>query len=186
MSYRGGSGGGGGTSGGAHKRQGRPSPYARNGGGGGGHRRSWGNQPNRKRESSGLADGPEGRSGYESTQKQETPVVPGEMPPTQPGEVVQSKEEPLVASESPSMNNSTSGKPLENSRTEKKSLVKSRLFVGNLPRDMREPEVKVLFEEYGEVNEVFVQKDKGYGFVRMVRGQGIWLCSHGKGSSVRV
>jgi len=167
MSYRGGSGGGGGHTGGGFKRQGRSSPYARNGGG----NRRWGNQQNRRRDSSGLAEGSESRSNYEDTpQKQETPVVPNETPSVQPEAVSQQPaEEPLATGETPTMNNSASGKILENSRGEKKSFVKSRLFIGNLPRDMREQEVKVLFEEYGEVNEVFVQRDKGYGFIRMVR-----------------
>jgi len=54
-------------------------------------------------------------------------------------------------------------------RREKKLSNKARLFVGNLPRDFSSDELKKLFEEYGEVQEVFLQREKNYGFVRMVR-----------------
>ena len=53
-------------------------------------------------------------------------------------------------------------------KKEKKFTNRSRLFVGNLPRDMSETELKKLFEPYGEVQEVFHQKEKNFGFVRMV------------------
>ncbi len=51
---------------------------------------------------------------------------------------------------------------------EKKYSVKARLFVGNLPRDTNQGMVRAMFEEFGEVKEVFVQKEKSFGFVRMV------------------
>jgi len=51
----------------------------------------------------------------------------------------------------------------------KKFSNKARLFVGNLPRDFSSDELKKLFEEYGEVQEVFLQREKNYGFVRRVR-----------------
>lgn len=51
---------------------------------------------------------------------------------------------------------------------EKKYSVKARLFVGNLPRDTTQDMVRSMFEEFGEVKEVFVQKEKSFGFVRMV------------------
>lgn len=175
MSYRGGSGGGGGVGGGGgpmgggYKRHGRSSPYSRNDGGG--NRRSWGNQPNRKRELTDVTDGRDGRSNYENSpqSQKQAPLVKNEAPPTAPPEDLHSSGADLsISNEANSANNSTSGKTLDTARLEKKSYVKSRLFVGNLPRDMRESEVKVLFEEHGDVNEVFVQRDKGYGFVRMV------------------
>ena len=50
----------------------------------------------------------------------------------------------------------------------KKYSVKARLFVGNLPRDTSQETVKQMFQEFGEVKEVFVQKEKNFGFVRMV------------------
>lgn len=54
-------------------------------------------------------------------------------------------------------------------RKQKKFSNKSRLFVGNLPRDFSGEELKKLFEEFGEVQEVYLQKEKNYGFVRLVR-----------------
>ncbi len=54
------------------------------------------------------------------------------------------------------------------SKREKKFSNKSRLFVGNLPRDMMENDIRKLFEPFGEVQEVFLQKEKSFGFVRLV------------------
>ncbi len=51
----------------------------------------------------------------------------------------------------------------------KKFSNKARLFVGNLPRDFSEEELKKLFEPHGEVQEVYVHREKNFGFVRMVR-----------------
>ncbi|XP_057590014.1 non-POU domain-containing octamer-binding protein-like [Hippopotamus amphibius kiboko] len=42
----------------------------------------------------------------------------------------------------------------------------SRLFVGNLPSDTTEEEMRKLFEKYGKAGEVFIHKDKGFGFIR--------------------
>ena len=53
-------------------------------------------------------------------------------------------------------------------RREKKFSNKARLFVGNLNREISDEELKKLFEQYGEVREVFLQKDKNFGFIRMV------------------
>ena len=56
----------------------------------------------------------------------------------------------------------------DGARREKKFSNRARLFVGNLPRDFNDQHLKKLFEEFGEVKEVFVKKDKNFGFVRMV------------------
>ncbi len=53
-------------------------------------------------------------------------------------------------------------------RVIKKFSNKARLFVGNLPRDFSEEELRKLFEPHGEVQEVYVHKEKSFGFVRMV------------------
>lgn len=59
---------------------------------------------------------------------------------------------------------------------EKKYSVKARLFVGNLPKETHQEVVKKMFEEFGEVKEVFVQREKNFGFIRMVRKiMLIWL-----------
>ena len=55
-------------------------------------------------------------------------------------------------------------------RKERKFSNKARLFVGNLPRDFSEEELRKLFEQHGEVQEVFLNKEKSFGFVRMVSG----------------
>lgn len=45
---------------------------------------------------------------------------------------------------------------------------RSRLFVGNLPLNMTEEEFKNMFAKYGNVNEVFVNGERGFGLIRLV------------------
>ena len=51
---------------------------------------------------------------------------------------------------------------------EKKHGGRSRLFVANLASGVTENDLKELFEQFGDVSEVFVNKEKGFGFVRLV------------------
>lgn len=62
-------------------------------------------------------------------------------------------------------------KPGEKSYTQR-----CRLFVGNLPTDITENEFKKLFDKYGEPSEVFINRDRGFGFIRLVRA----LCVSGQ------
>uniref|UniRef100_A0A286XZX1 Non-POU domain-containing octamer-binding protein n=1 Tax=Cavia porcellus TaxID=10141 RepID=A0A286XZX1_CAVPO len=50
---------------------------------------------------------------------------------------------------------------------EKTFTQRSCLFVGNLPPDITEEEMRKLFEKYGKAGEVFIHKDKGFGFIRL-------------------
>lgn len=52
---------------------------------------------------------------------------------------------------------------------EKTYTQRCRLFVGNLPTDITEEDFKRLFERYGEPSEVFINRDRGFGFIRLVR-----------------
>lgn len=54
---------------------------------------------------------------------------------------------------------------------EKTFTQRSRLFVGNLPVDIPEDEFKSMFAKYGNISEVFINRDRGFGFIRLV-------CSH--------
>ncbi|EDO38842.1 predicted protein [Nematostella vectensis] len=49
---------------------------------------------------------------------------------------------------------------------ERKFTGRCRLFVGNLI-DCDEEEMKEMFKKYGEVAEVFINKEKGFGFIRL-------------------
>jgi len=51
---------------------------------------------------------------------------------------------------------------------EKKFSGRCRLFVGNLPSDLSESEFQKFFEPFGELNEVFLNAPRGFGFVRLV------------------
>ena len=88
-----------------------------------------------------------------------------------------------------SMNNSTSNETKSNSnttpiksyvstnsrtyvnpvtgKTERKFSNRCRLFVGNIT-DMSEDEFTKMFEKYGEYSEAYVNKDKAFGFIKMV------------------
>uniref|UniRef100_A0A3Q2FM86 RRM domain-containing protein n=1 Tax=Cyprinodon variegatus TaxID=28743 RepID=A0A3Q2FM86_CYPVA len=50
---------------------------------------------------------------------------------------------------------------------EKTFTQRARLFVGSLPLDFTEEEFKNLFAKYGNISEVFFNKDRGFGFVRL-------------------
>ncbi|XP_056313608.1 non-POU domain-containing octamer-binding protein isoform X2 [Danio aesculapii] len=50
---------------------------------------------------------------------------------------------------------------------EKTYTQRSRLFVGNLPAGTTEEEVEKLFSKYGKASEIFINKDRGFGFIRL-------------------
>ncbi|KAM3858578.1 splicing factor, proline- and glutamine-rich [Diretmus argenteus] len=50
---------------------------------------------------------------------------------------------------------------------EKTYTQRCRLFIGNLPNDISDDEFKRLFAKYGEPSEVFINKGKGFGFIRL-------------------
>ena len=58
--------------------------------------------------------------------------------------------------------------PADTVKGVKKFSNKARLFMANLPRDLTESELRALFEPHGEVHEIFLQKEKNFGFCRMV------------------
>lgn len=51
---------------------------------------------------------------------------------------------------------------------EKTFTQRSRLFVGNLPLDMPEDEFRSMFAKYGNISEVFINRERGFGFIRLV------------------
>ncbi|XP_029023891.1 splicing factor, proline- and glutamine-rich isoform X2 [Betta splendens] len=50
---------------------------------------------------------------------------------------------------------------------EKTYTQRCRLFIGNLPNDITEEHFRKLFAKYGEPSEVFINKSKGFGFIRL-------------------
>lgn len=53
--------------------------------------------------------------------------------------------------------------------TEKKFSGRNRLYIGNLTNDVTEEELQTMFSAYGEVSEMFVNNEKNFAFLRMVR-----------------
>ena len=47
----------------------------------------------------------------------------------------------------------------------------AKLFIGNLPYDISEEELKDLFSQYGEIKEVFAPRQKGYAFVTFANAE---------------
>lgn len=60
---------------------------------------------------------------------------------------------------------------------EKTYTQRCRLFIGNLPNDITDDDFRKLFAKYGEPSEVFINKGKGFGFIRLVR---YFLCVYCK------
>lgn len=58
---------------------------------------------------------------------------------------------------------------------EKTFTQRCRLFVGSLPVDISEEEFKNMFAKYGNVNEVFINRERGFGFIRLVCQKCIFL-----------
>lgn len=52
--------------------------------------------------------------------------------------------------------------------SEKKFNGRNRLYVGSLPNDITEDEIKTMFTPFGETAELFLNKEKNFAFVRMV------------------
>ncbi|XP_037552467.1 paraspeckle component 1 isoform X2 [Nematolebias whitei] len=50
---------------------------------------------------------------------------------------------------------------------EKTFTQRARLFVGSLPLDVTEEEFRKLFAKYGNISEVFLNRERGFGFVRL-------------------
>uniref|UniRef100_A0A3Q1BL02 RRM domain-containing protein n=1 Tax=Amphiprion ocellaris TaxID=80972 RepID=A0A3Q1BL02_AMPOC len=44
---------------------------------------------------------------------------------------------------------------------------RSRLFVGNLPTGTTEEDLETLFAKYGKASEIFINKERGFGFIRL-------------------
>lgn len=51
---------------------------------------------------------------------------------------------------------------------EKKFSGRCRLFVANMNNNTTENELRNMFTPYGETGEVYINKDKGFGFIRLV------------------
>ncbi|ESO05736.1 hypothetical protein HELRODRAFT_191370 [Helobdella robusta] len=63
-------------------------------------------------------------------------------------------------------NNADSSAPKPKTQ-EKKFTGRCRIFVGNVPNDMTEDEFKKMFEAHGETSELFLNANRGFGFIRM-------------------
>ncbi|CAH0555204.1 unnamed protein product [Brassicogethes aeneus] len=50
---------------------------------------------------------------------------------------------------------------------EKKFSGRNRLYIGNIGNEITEDDCKGLFSPYGEINELFLNKEKSFGFVRL-------------------
>lgn len=51
--------------------------------------------------------------------------------------------------------------------SEKKFNGRNRLYIGSLPNDVTDEEIQTLFTPFGEISELFLNKEKNFAFVRM-------------------
>lgn len=58
----------------------------------------------------------------------------------------------------------------------KKFTGRCRLFVGNLPPTITDEEFRKMFEQFGEIAEVFLNAQKGFGFVKLVSNSNSNAC----------
>lgn len=61
--------------------------------------------------------------------------------------------------------------------SEKKFSGRNRLYIGNLTADMTEEDVTDMFKSYGETSELFINKEKNFGFIRLVIIQFLFVFS---------
>ena len=59
-------------------------------------------------------------------------------------------------------------KPVPREQEEIKFSGRYRLFVGNIPMNLKQDEFEALFKPFGEYMEPFLSDGKGFGFIRMV------------------
>lgn len=84
-----------------------------------------------------------------------------------PQNLIDNKEEGPVYPSGPGASGSGMA-PFQEYQKEKKFGNRARLYVGNLPRQMTEEELMGMFQPYGDIKQVYIEKDKNFGFVRMV------------------
>ncbi|XP_060640542.2 splicing factor, proline- and glutamine-rich isoform X1 [Anolis sagrei] len=135
-------GGGGGGSGGALKGGPTPSGGSKGGGGGG---------PGQHR-SGDRRSGQSQHHHHQQQQQQQQPSMPQQ----------QQQQDKVSDAEGFKANLALLRRPGEKTYTQR-----CRLFVGNLPADITEDEFKRLFAKYGEPGEVFINKGKGFGFIKL-------------------
>ncbi|KAI4465132.1 rna recognition motif-containing [Holotrichia oblita] len=51
--------------------------------------------------------------------------------------------------------------------TEKKFSGKCRLYIGNIPAELEEGEITDMFKKFGETSEIFINRDKNFGFIKL-------------------
>ncbi|XP_068923996.1 splicing factor, proline- and glutamine-rich isoform X1 [Petaurus breviceps papuanus] len=102
-----------------------------------------------------------GRQHHPPYHQQQPPPPPHHQGPS-PGGPAGRSEEKISDSEGFKANLSLLRRPGEKTYTQR-----CRLFVGNLPADITDEDFKRLFAKYGEPGEVFINKGKGFGFIKL-------------------
>ncbi|XP_010775216.1 paraspeckle component 1-like, partial [Notothenia coriiceps] len=103
-----------------------------------------------------TTDCPEESTGNKDSPEPKEELSPGAEPAE---EAVEGSEEPR---DEMTLDINSFRKPGEKTFTQR-----SRLFVGNLPVDIPEEEFKDMFAKYGNISEVFINRERGFGFIRL-------------------
>jgi proline- and glutamine-rich splicing factor len=48
-------------------------------------------------------------------------------------------------------------------------MANTRLYIGNISNEVTETEIKELFASYGEMDELFLNREKNFAFLKLVR-----------------
>ena len=80
---------------------------------------------------------------------------------------VSNKQEPSKTNKEKEADN-TRNDEVQETNEAKKFTGRSRLFIGNLPNELTEAEFKKLFNDHGEISEVYLNTQRSFGFVRLV------------------
>ena len=116
---------------------------------------------------------------------EEKPTISNSNPSEQVNNSRNESNNNTLSKENKSNSNSTSNRPYVSTssktyvnpvtgKTERKFSNRCRLFVGNIT-DMSEEEFKKMFEKYGEYTEAYVNKEKAFGFIKMVSFFAVFL-----------
>ncbi|XP_038613786.1 LOW QUALITY PROTEIN: splicing factor, proline- and glutamine-rich [Tachyglossus aculeatus] len=105
---------------------------------------------------------PQHRGGGGGGRQHHPPYHPQHHQGPAPGGLGGRGDEKLSDSEGFKANLSLLRRPGEKTYTQR-----CRLFVGNLPADITDEDFKRLFAKYGEPGEVFINKGKGFGFIKL-------------------
>ncbi|XP_077446209.1 splicing factor, proline- and glutamine-rich isoform X2 [Stigmatopora argus] len=107
------------------------------------------------------------RMGPQQNQQNQQNPRPGPKSQPQNNVIIKQETAGMSTGESQSQENFRATLSMLLKPGEKTYTQRCRLFIGNLPSDITEENFRKIFAKYGEPSEVFINKGKGFGFIRL-------------------